>query len=276
MEHTISIPYRDDQLRATIHYPTRNGKNAGIPLERCPAIVFCHGFVGNRIGVDRLFVHAARQFSDAGYVSIRFDFAGCGESSGDYGSGGLGSMIEQTRTVLDYLLDADYVDADRITLIGHSLGGAAALLTAAQDKRVKSLVLWSAVAHPFNDIVRIVGQSGYDQAIQQGQSDYLGYSLKPVFFESLAEVQPLAQVRKFSGDVLLIHGTSDDTIPSDYSSIYQKVFWMRQDGQCELEWIFQGDHTYSSGPSKTKLYSLTLEWLKERERQKREWQNWEI
>ncbi|MFK7695438.1 alpha/beta hydrolase family protein [Paenibacillus sp. HJGM_3] len=275
MEHTITIPYKNDELRATIHYPNREGRG-GIPLERCATVVLCHGFVGNRIGVDRLFVNAARQFSRAGYVVVRFDYAGCGESTGDYGAGGLTAMIEQTRTVLDYLLDVDYVDPNRLILIGHSLGGAAALLTAAQDKRVKSLVLWSAVAHPFNDIVRIVGQSTFDESVQKGAADYLGYSLQPEFFESLKTHQPLAQVRKFAGDVLVVHGTSDDTIPPDYSSIYQKVFWMRTEGQCDLEWIFQANHTYSDGNSKAELYAKTMQWLEDRERQKQEWGNWEI
>lgn len=276
MEHTITIPYDTEELRAAIHYPNREGGYSGIPLDRCPTIVFCHGFVGNRIGVDRLFVNAARLFSRAGYVVVRFDYAGCGESTGNYGAGGLDSLINQTRVVLDYLLDVDYVDPDRLTLIGHSLGGAVALLTASVDKRIKSLALWSAVAHPFNDIIRIVGQPTYDKSIQEGSADYLGYSFKPSFFESLATHQPLARVRYFSGDVLVLHGTSDDTVPPDYGSIYQKVFWMRTDGQCDLEWIFKGDHTYSSGESKTELYGKTLNWLEDRERQKREWQNWEI
>ncbi|MDF2668539.1 MAG: permease [Paenibacillus sp.] len=276
MEHTRTIPYGREELQATIHYPNKNGEYGGIPLDRCPTIVLCHGFVGNRIGVDRLFVNAARQFSQAGYVVVRFDYAGCGESTGDYGAGGLDSLIEQTRVVIDYLLDVDYIDPDRLTLIGHSLGGAVALLTASLDKRIKSLVLWSAVAHPFNDIVRIVGQTTYDTSIQEGSADYLGYSFKPAFFESLATHQPLARIRKFSGDALVVHGTSDDTVPPDYGSIYQKVFWMRTDGQCDLERIFKGDHTYSSGSSKQELYTKTLKWLEDRERQRREWQNWEI
>ncbi|MDF2724247.1 MAG: permease, partial [Paenibacillus sp.] len=185
-------------------------------------------------------------------------------------------MIEQTRTVLDYALDSDYVDVNRVALLGHSLGGSVALLTAAQDRRVKTLLLWSAVAHPFNDIVRIVGQQTYDDAIRYGSADHLGYKLQPVFFESLSSHQPFAQIRKFTGDVFLAHGTSDHVVPTDYCSLYQKLFWMRAYGQCDMELIFQADHTYSSGNSKQELYDKTLQWLAYNDKRKKDWQNWEI
>lgn len=276
MERAISIPYGSAELMATLHYPSAAGKDERNEGGHCPLVVICHGFIGNRIGVDRLFVNAARRFAAEGFMTLRFDYAGCGESTGDYGEGGLESMIEQTRTVLDYALDIDYVDLNRVSLLGHSLGGAVALLTAAQDRRVKTLLLWSAVAHPFNDIVRIVGQNVYDDAVRYGSADYMGYTLSAKFFESLSAHQPFAQLRKFSGDVFLAHGTSDRVIPPDYCSLYRKLFWMRSFGQCDMELIFQADHTYSSGESKRDLYDKTVQWLVGNEKRKREWHNWEI
>lgn len=276
MERCITIEYGNEELRATLHYPTNTENGRSVEEGKRPLIVICHGFIGNRIGVDRLFVHAARRFADEGYLVLRFDYAGCGESTGDYGAGGLDVLIEQTRVVLDYALDIDYVDANRIALLGHSLGGAVALLTAAQDRRVKTLLLWSAVAHPFNDIIRIVGQDLYDHAVQYGTADYAGYTFRPGFFDTLAAHQPFAQIRKFSGDVFLAHGTSDNVIPVDYCSLYQKLFWMRSYGQCDMESIFQADHTYSSGESKRELYDKTLNWLQYAEKRKRDWHNWEI
>lgn len=276
MERAISIQYGSIELKATLHYPSQAGKETDNQGGQCPLVVICHGFIGSRIGVERLFVNAARKFAAAGYMVLRFDYAGCGESTGEYGEHGLDSMIEQTRTALDYALDIDYVDLNRVSLLGHSLGGAVALLTAVADRRVKTLLLWSAVAHPFNDIVRIVGQNTYDDAVRNGTADYMGYSFRPAFFESLSAHQPFAQIRKFSGDVFLAHGTSDSVIPADYSSLYQKLFWMRSFGQCDLELIFQADHTYSSGESKRELYDKTLQWLGYNEKRKREWHNWEI
>lgn len=273
MERQITIRHRQEELTATIHYPQ---KEADAGSRRVPLIIICHGFVGSRIGVDRLFVKTARELAQDGHMVIRFDYIGCGESSGSYGSEGLESMIAQTRTVLDYALSCTDVDPQRITLIGHSLGGAVALQTAVRDRRVKNIVLWSAVGYPFNDIVKITGRDVYDTAVKSGAADYLGYSFTPVFFESLAQGQPFQEALKFTGNVLVVHGTSDDIIPVDYAFLYQKVFWMRSEGRCDKEIIFQADHTYSAGPQRELLLKRTRDWLDEQEHIQQEWQHWSI
>lgn len=88
--------------------------------------------------------------------------------------------------------------------------------------------------------------------------------------------QPFQEAVKFSGNVLVVHGTSDDTIPVDYAFLYQKVFWMRSEGRCDKEIIFQGNHTYSSGPHCNQLIHRTKEWLNEQISQQQDWQHWSI
>lgn len=273
MERPFTIRYDDLTLAATITYPSKDGRAADMKL---PLIVLCHGFVGNRIGVDRLFLLASRELADQGYLVIRFDYAGCGESEGIYGEHGLDSMIAQTRTILNYGLSLDIVDPLRVTLIGHSLGGAAALLTGTKDRRVKSLALWSPVAHPFNDILRIVGRDTYDESVKNGHVDYHGYQLRPEFFESLQQHQPFQEAPKFHGDVFIAHGTSDDIIPADYSFLLEKTFWLRGEGRCDKNILFQADHTYSKGVHKADLFKSTLDWLVSHEKRQQDWQHWSI
>ncbi|MEW9698778.1 alpha/beta hydrolase family protein [Paenibacillus sp. SI8] len=276
MEHAITIQSETAELAATLHYPTNQQGADQTDCQRWPLIIICHGFIGSRIGVDRLFVKAAREFSSQGYLVLRFDYGGCGESTGDYGTGGLDVLIEETRSVIDYALTIDCVDLSRVILVGHSLGGAAALLTAAKDHRVKTLVLWSAVAHPHNDIVRIVGKGEYEKLPQGGAIDHHGYSLTSRYFDSLSRHQPFEQLRKFNGDVLVIHGTADDMIPVDYAPLYQKMFWMRKEGQCDIELIYQADHTYSTSGATRELLEKTSNWLAFIQKRKKEWNDWTI
>jgi hypothetical protein len=273
MERAFHIRYQELHLAASLHYPAATGNEADC---KWPLVVICHGFVGNRIGADRLFVQAARKLASEGSFVIRFDFAGCGESEGDYGEHGLDSMISQTRAVLDYGLSLDCVDPLRVTLLGHSLGGAVALLAAVRDKRVKSLVLWSPVGYPFNDIVRIVGRQKYDEAVGQGAADYLGYRLSPAFFESLMKHQPFQEAPKFAGEVLLVHGTGDDVIPADYTFLLEKTFWLRGDSRCDKAVILQADHTYSRGEHRNELFRETADWLRGYEKRHQEWYDWSI
>jgi len=275
MEKQLSITHDHLELAATLHYPTIRESQSKTEGKK-PIIVICHGFVGSRIGVDRLFVKTARALAAEGNFVLRFDYGGCGESNGDYGALGFDSMIEQTRTVLNYATSLDCIDPTRVTLLGHSLGGAVAIMTAVKDRRVKRLILWSAVAYPFNDIVRIVGRKSYDDAYQTGHTDHLGYTLSPIFFDSLMEHQPFQAVTRFAGDVFIVHGTSDEIIPVDYSFLYQKLFWTRAEGTCEKEIIFQANHTYSTNNHQQEAIKATVEWLSKLEEQKKEWLNWSI
>ncbi|CAG7628587.1 alpha/beta hydrolase family protein [Paenibacillus allorhizosphaerae] len=278
MEHQITIPFEQLELAATLHYPEVRGDRAKASGHsgKNPIIIIAHGFIGTRIGIDRLFVNAAREFSRNGHMVLRFDYGGCGESTGEYGRGGMDAMIDQTRRVIDYALDIDCVDPQRVVLLGHSLGGAAAILTAARDRRVKTLVLWAPVAYPFSDIVGITGKKLYEDAVQHGSADYLGYRLEPVFFESLAKHQPFEQLRKFGGDVLLVHGTGDEVIPVDYCFLYQKLFWLRSQGICDKEVIFQANHTFTGSVAREQLLGTTVNWLLTIDKQKREWNDWTI
>jgi pimeloyl-ACP methyl ester carboxylesterase len=276
MEHHITINTDTAELAATLHYPSAESRETGKRNDRWPMIIICHGFIGTRIGVNRLFVKAARNFSARGYMVLRFDYGGCGESTGDYGVGGLDVLIDETRRVIDYAVGLDCVDLNRVILLGHSLGGAVALLTAARDSRVKTLVMWSAVAHPHNDIVKIIGKETYQRLAAGGTIDHQGYSFTKGFFESLSKHQPFEQIRKFNGDVLIVHGTADDVIPVDYAPLYQKIFWLRSDGQCDLELIFQADHTYSSNESVERLLEKTGDWLTDMQKRRKEWNDWMI
>lgn len=273
MEKQLLLHHEGLELAATLHYPTDSLKD---DTKKKQAVIICHGFIGSRVGVDRLFVKAARALAAQGSYVLRFDYGGCGESTGDYGALGFNSMVDQTRTAIDYITAMDCVDPLRIVLLGHSLGGATAILTAVKDKRVKRLVLWSAVAYPFNDIVRIVGRSNYDDAVKLGSTDHLGYTLQAVFFDSLLQHQPFQEAIRFGGEVLVIHGTSDELIPVDYSFLYQKIFWTRSEGLCDKEIIFQANHTYSTREHQEEAIRVTTEWLGRLDQRQQEWHHWSI
>jgi len=259
METTYRIRQGEWNLAATLHRPEAEERRGG--ASATPLVVICHGFVGSRIGVDRLFVKTARELTGAGITVLRFDYAGCGESEGDYGAGGLDAMVDQTRAVLDHALAMPGIDKEEVTLLGHSLGGAVAILTASADKRVRKLVLWSPVANPFGDIVRIVGTDVHEKALREGRADYLGYGLTDGYFKSLSAHHPFQEARKFAGPILLVHGTGDEVIPVDYSFLYHRIFRIRRDGYCDKEIVPGANHTFSSEQSVTAVIERTKGWL---------------
>ncbi len=89
-------------------------------------------------------LHYAQELAERGYVTLAPDYPSFGEHSYDFAqpefpSGSLKAVWDNLRAV-DLLSSLPEVDADRIGVIGHSLGGHNALFTAPFDSRLKVIV----------------------------------------------------------------------------------------------------------------------------------------
>lgn len=250
---SVQITAGKETLTGSLHIPPN--------CPKAPLLIICHGFIGSRIGVDRLFVYAGNILASQGYAVLRFDYGGCGESTGMYGEQTFNELIEQTQCVINYAVKLKGIDPEQITLIGHSLGGAVATHTAAIDPRVGNLVLWAPVAYPFHDIVRIVGSNLYFEAKEKLYADYHGYLLSERFFDSMADYFPLKDTQQFHGDAMIIHGSNDEDIPAKYCFYYEKAFRFRSVGHCNKELIIGADHTFTKACHKEKLLQSTVNWL---------------
>jgi uncharacterized protein len=256
MSESIKIPWKDKHLCGSVDFPAGFSKN-----RRYPLVIICHGFTGSRIGVDRLFVKASNRLTADGYLVLRFDYEGCGESPGDYGETGLHALLEQTLSAVDFAVKLKYADPHSLSLVGHSLGGAVAVLAAAKDDRIRKLIIWSASAKPYQDIVSIVGREKV-KALDKGASlDYLGYQLTEKYFSSLRRYEPLEELAAYRSDVLIVHGTADRDIPVSHSGRYAEEFRKRKEGSCSLHYVEGACHTYSAGRSFAELIDCTSEWL---------------
>lgn len=124
-----------------------------------PCIIVCHGMNKQGFHAIPLYRKFAEKAAENGFLTLNFDFRGCGKSTGEFGYG----IEEQkdVRCVLSYLTSRREVDKEKIFLVGHSLGGAIALYASRNDNRVKGLVLWSTPAnHAYNVKKFIQSNSG--------------------------------------------------------------------------------------------------------------------
>jgi len=255
MEKQVSIHTDSQQLSGVLHIPDCNKD------EKRPAIVICHGFISSKVGQHRLFVTLARNLCLAGYAVLRFDFSGCGESSGEYRDVTITQQIEETIKAIDFLEKQPEIDLTQIILIGHSLGGAIAASVAASDRRIHQLILLSPVANAYGDVVKIVGQERYQKCLQEGVVNFEGFELGIALFLSLGELRPLAEIHKFPGNVLLVHGTEDIETPLDNAYQYQSALATRTASHCRLQIIAGADHTYNSPLWEKELQQMIIEWL---------------
>lgn len=115
--------------------------------DRVPAqaVIVCHGFDRRGFHGIKLFRDMAEAACRAGFVSLVFDFRGCGKSGGVFGYGW--GEQKDLESAVEFLLGRPEVKKDvGVYVVGHSLGGAVALYVAEHDKRVRGVALW-AVPH---------------------------------------------------------------------------------------------------------------------------------
>lgn len=133
MEERVSFVSDGLKLSGVLHTPAARGSR-----DRQPALLVLHGFGSNKNGGVAL--AAARLFADLGYVALRFDFRGCGESEGPRGRVICLEQVEDTSNALSFLATRPEVDPDRIGVMGNSFGAAVAVYTAGVDPRVAACI----------------------------------------------------------------------------------------------------------------------------------------
>jgi uncharacterized protein len=130
-----NISFQSDGLKIAGLIDTPPDYKAG---ERRPAFIVLHGFGGNKDGHGQSVV--AKQFVQWGYVTLRIDFRGCGESEGEHGRIICLDQVADTRNALSYLATRAEVDPQRIALVGSSFGAAVAVFTGGADRRVAVVI----------------------------------------------------------------------------------------------------------------------------------------
>jgi alpha-beta hydrolase superfamily lysophospholipase len=129
-----------------------------------------------------------------GVSSVRFDFSGHGESSGQLKGSSLENRLAQARAAARFL---DQEESGQLTLIGTSMGGHVAARLCA-EVRFANLVLFCPAAYAAEAESLAFGDA-FSEAIRKPNS----------YMSSLA----FRDIGKFDGNVVVVIGDSDEVIP---------------------------------------------------------------
>lgn len=121
LEKNVIVKSGDIRLAGTLCLPSEEGSfpcvlmiHGSGPLNRDEN---CRGFPAN------IFNTMAHYMAERGIASLRYDKRGCGKSGGSYWDTGFYDLIQDAKTMYDYLLKQTCIRRDRIFLLGHSEGG---------------------------------------------------------------------------------------------------------------------------------------------------------
>src|SRR6266480_517592 len=108
------------------------------PGERRPAFLALHGFGSSK--ESAMIRTVTRMFTSLGYVALRFDMRGCGESEGQRGRVICLEQVQDTAGALEFLAGTGHVEPERIGVFGHSFGAAVAVYAAGTNARIAACI----------------------------------------------------------------------------------------------------------------------------------------
>jgi hypothetical protein len=253
-ERSLRWECSGQKLAATVHLPCS-------PKEKRPAVLFCHGFTGNRIEQRYIFVRASRILALDQIGSLRFDYRGCGESEGLFKDFTLLDYIEDAETALAQLKTLPGVDADRLGILGYSLGGCVAAELLRRHPEIRASVLWSPVAFPgdlFFEQSKELQQTEISK--DKGFIEYDGWAIGVDFIRFLEKIEPVESLADYPGPTLLCHGAQDTVVDPSHSRAYAAAR-TRPDQITEMLVLPESNHGYKPLSEDETLLNKTTAWF---------------
>lgn len=213
-----------------------------------PVAIISHGFNGTYwFGKDYF-----EMMKEKGYMCYTFDFP-CGSvnsrSDNNTMNMSVKGEVSDVQAIIDYFKSQPDVDATRIVLIGESQGGLVSALTAAsRPKDVSQLVLiYPALCIPDNWNER------YPKVEEIPDTTRLwNVPLGRSFFLEIRDLDVYKEIKRYKGQVLIIHGDKDQVVPLSYSERAVKKY-----KKAKLEVIPNARHGFN--PTER---ALAIGWIK--------------
>ncbi len=178
-------------------------------------VVLCHGMLANRLEV----LPWAEALWKSGFAVLMFDFRAVGESEGERCSGGYYEAMDLCGAV-DYVSNRSDCTGLSLGVFGFSMGGATAIIAAADEQRIMAVAAHGAYASLDRALIyRCRRHFGPLASIAAWAIRAIGERWLPV---PSSEVSPMNAVSQISPrPLLLIHGTKDRVVhPADAQDLH--------------------------------------------------------
>ncbi|KEO82276.1 alpha/beta hydrolase [Tumebacillus flagellatus] len=236
MQRAIELAFDGKTLRGMEHVPENAAGG------RVPAVILYHGFTANKLQNHRMFWKLSRELEQLGAAAFRYDFLGSGESDGHFEEMTVSGEIAEAHAILDAVRQDPRIDENRIVLLGISMGGLVASVVAGdRPQEVRDLILLCPAGNMYDIVKPVVDLHLSDPNLQV--IDYGGNLIGRAFGEDVRSLNVYDRAKTYTGGVLLVHGTADQTVPFVVSERYRDLCYGER---AVLHAIEGADHTFNS------------------------------
>src|SRR5690606_2433868 len=182
-----------------------------LPLDQKPHnfVIFSHCFTctKNLTAVKNI----GRALTDKGFGVLRFDFTGLGESEGDFENTNFSGNVEDLIEAATFL-EKNYMAPT--LLIGHSLGGTAAIFAASKINSIKAIAVINSPSHPshvmhlLKDSTPEINKNGKAKVNLGG----IDFTIKKQFLDDLENKSLIDVVHTFEKALLILHSPQDTIV----------------------------------------------------------------
>jgi dienelactone hydrolase len=220
------------------------------PGEKRPVVVICHGFKGFKDW--GFFPRIADRLAVAGFTAISFNFSGSGVGDGqDFDELDRWAHQKPSNDLADLTTVADYAAAAGsgwLGVLGHSRGGALAILHAARDQRVQALVTWAAIDRflrwPDEDIARWRRDGKIDVVnARTGQVLTILRDALDDIDANRNELDVVAAAGRVAAPWLIVHGAADATVPV---AVAHQLAALSKSPRTEMFLLDGADHVFGA------------------------------
>lgn len=201
---------------------TLRGELAGTNTKQVSTVaIVMHGFKADMNSTVTAGV--AKQLNQVGVPTLRFNFAGCGDSDGQFVDMTVFSEILDAIKVIEYT--KNQLGAKHIFLVGHSQGGVVASMVAAyyHDVIDKAVLLSPAAALKTDALYGRCQGSSYDPMHIPDTVDVTGFQVGGAYFRT-AQLMPIYETAQhFDRPTLIIAGSSDKIVDPQFAQKYNTI-----------------------------------------------------
>jgi uncharacterized OsmC-like protein/alpha/beta superfamily hydrolase len=244
-----------------VHFTNEKGQKLAakleLPIDKKPEAfaIFAHCFTCN-MNLNAV-KHISTALTERGFGVLRFDFTGLGQSEGDFADTNFSSNVQDLICAAGFL--REYYQAPKL-IIGHSLGGTAAIFAGSVIESIQAIATIGAPASP----VHVKKQFGeYLETIlseNQAEVELAGrpFTIKKQFIEDLQKQDIKAVIDELRKPILILHSPQDNTVSIDNAAkLYEKAIhpksFVSLDG---------ADHLLSNKQDSLYVGSMIASWAK--------------